>query len=97
MKYKVANSLRYNEGDPRKATLGYAMAVFACVLKRTHQCPSYFRVEVRKGLLQVVDRVMEHNHCRIAGDPEPGMREKVIIVYLFVFSCRSYRTIQRPF
>ncbi|KAM7535966.1 hypothetical protein Aperf_G00000100804 [Anoplocephala perfoliata] len=71
VKYKVANSLRYNEGDPRKATLGYAMAVFACVLKRTHQCPSYFRVEVRKGLLQVVDRVMEHNHCRIAGDPEP--------------------------
>ncbi|VUZ39238.1 unnamed protein product [Hymenolepis diminuta] len=71
VKFKVASSFRYNEGDPRKETLAYSKATFACVLKRTHHCPSFFRVEVRKGVLQVVERAMEHNHCRIAGDPLP--------------------------
>ncbi|VDO04019.1 unnamed protein product [Rodentolepis nana] len=71
VKFKVASSFRYNEGDPRKETLAYSKATFACVLKRTHHCPSFFRVEVRKGVLQVVERAMEHNHSRIAGDPLP--------------------------
>ncbi|VDD82987.1 unnamed protein product [Mesocestoides corti] len=71
VKYKVSNSLRYNEGDPRKGTLVYAMAVFSCVLKRARHCPSFFRIEVRKGSLHVVEREMEHNHGKIAGDPEP--------------------------
>ncbi|KAL5968617.1 hypothetical protein TSMEX_003681 [Taenia solium] len=71
VKYKVSNSLRYNDGDPRKRTLVYTMALFSCVLKRAYQCPSSFRIEVRKGALQIVNRMMQHNHGKIAGDPEP--------------------------
>lgn len=58
------------------------MATFSCVLKRSHACTSFFRVEVRKNALQVVEREMLHNHEKVICESEPGLW-----VYLYVNVC----------